>query len=48
MTKSGAMYITEELILVHGITEGPNGEKLSDMDYRSLVSLLAVQGAVAE
>lgn len=48
MNKTGEMYIIEELILVHGITEGPKGEKLSSMDYRSLVSLLAVQRAVAE
>ena len=48
MTKTRAMYITEELILVHGVTEGPKGERLSDMDYQSLVRLLAVQRAVAE
>lgn len=30
------------------VTEGQNGERLSSMDYRSLVSLLAVKMAVQE
>lgn len=42
------LYIHHELIRVHGVTKGPNGESFIDMDYQSLVSLLAVKRAVAE
>ena len=29
------------------VVEGPNGESLQDMDYQSLVRLLAIKRAVA-
>ena len=46
MRKLERDYNCEELILGHGVTRGPNDEFLSSMDYRSLVSLLAVREAV--
>ncbi|WP_342505894.1 hypothetical protein [Sporosarcina sp. FSL K6-2383] len=42
------LYNHHELITVHGVTEGPNGDSFIDMDYQSLVSFLAVKRAVAE
>ncbi|MEK5038811.1 hypothetical protein [Sporosarcina sp. FSL K6-3457] len=41
------LIIHHELITVHGVTEGPNGESFIDMDYQSLVRLPAVKRAVA-
>ena len=42
------LIIHHELITVHGVTKGQNGESFVDMDYQSLVRLLAVKRAVAE
>lgn len=42
-----ALIIIDELVTVHRVTRGPKGEALSEMDYRSLVSLLAIKQAVA-
>ncbi|QNK86462.1 hypothetical protein H7992_14460 [Sporosarcina sp. resist] len=41
-----AIIIIDELVTVHHVTRGPKGELLSEMDYRSLVSLLAIREAV--
>lgn len=48
MNSREILYIHHELIAVHGVTKGPNGESFLDMDYQSLVRLLAVKRAVAE
>ncbi|WP_342512285.1 hypothetical protein MKY34_16905 [Sporosarcina sp. FSL K6-1522] len=42
------LYVHNELVMVHRVTKGPNGESFLDMDYQSLVRLLAVKRAVAE
>ncbi|WP_156476050.1 hypothetical protein [Sporosarcina psychrophila] len=39
-------YLIQELRAMH-VVGGRNGELLSEMDYRSLVSLLAVKRIVA-
>ena len=40
------LIIHHELITVHGVTKGQNGESFVDMDYQSLVRLLAIQEAM--
>jgi len=40
-------YLIQQLQAMR-VVNGRNGELLSSLDYRSLVSLLAVQRAVAE
>lgn len=40
------LIIHHELITVHGVTRGPNGESFVDMDYQSLVRLLAIRQAM--
>ena len=40
-------YLIQQLQAMR-VVNGRNGELLREMDYRSLVSLLAVQRAVAE
>ncbi len=47
MTEAEKNYIIMQLEVVHFVHRGRSGELLSSMDYRSLVSLLAVQRAVA-
>ena len=45
MNKSAEKYIIEQLVALK-VTSGRYGESLYGMDYRSLVSLLAVREAV--
>ncbi|XKI13637.1 Fur-regulated basic protein FbpA [Sporosarcina sp. ANT_H38] len=47
MRKMQRDYLIQQLQAMR-VVNGRNGELLSNMDYRSLVSLLAVQRAVAE
>lgn len=47
MRKMQRDYLIQQLNAMR-IVSGRNGELLREMDYRSLVSLLAVQRAVAE
>ncbi|WP_342538483.1 hypothetical protein MKY15_20785 [Sporosarcina sp. FSL K6-1540] len=46
MTEAEKNYIIMQLEVVHFVHRGRSGELLSSMDYRSLVSLLAVREAV--
>lgn len=41
-----AIIIIDELVTVHRVTRGPEGELLSGMEYKSLVRLLAIREAV--
>ncbi len=47
MRKMQRDYLIQQLQSMR-VVNGRNGELLRDMDYRSLVSLLAVKRAVAE
>ncbi|QNK87779.1 hypothetical protein H7992_21855 [Sporosarcina sp. resist] len=47
MRKMQRDYLIQQLQAMR-IVNGRNGELLSEMDYQSLVSLLAVKRAVAE
>ncbi|XKI14195.1 Fur-regulated basic protein FbpA [Sporosarcina sp. ANT_H38] len=47
MRKMQRDYLIQQLQSMR-VVNGRNGELLSNMDYRSLISLLAVQRVVAE
>ena len=48
MKQSQIEDIITELTIIYFVQQGPNGELLHEMDYQSLVRLLAVQRAVVE